>query len=126
MTRDANIRRAGFYRSASDISTTSSPDPHHWEQRASHYLEQGQVILAASQWVDDLMDANNKNICQYSLHTDGVWAWPASLAYYVRRYHVNLPPEFLAHMASNNWEVDGLDDASLEEIGEALIADLEE
>lgn len=40
-----------------------------------------------------------------SLMTDGVWAWPDSLAHYVRRHHVALPPDFLAHIRANDYTV---------------------
>ena len=38
--------------------------------------------------------------------TDGVWLWPAVLIYYVSRYHVRLPENFVAHARSNRWTVD--------------------
>jgi len=33
-----------------------------------------------------------------SMQTDGVWAWPNVLAYYVERYHCRLPDEFVSHV----------------------------
>jgi hypothetical protein len=36
--------------------------------------------------------------------TDGVWAWPSELAYYVEAFHLRLPPEFISHMGSNEWK----------------------
>ncbi|MFG3100147.1 hypothetical protein ACGFZL_06470 [Streptomyces sp. NPDC048182] len=33
-----------------------------------------------------------------SLCTDGTWLWRDDLTYYVGRYHVALPAEFLAHV----------------------------
>jgi hypothetical protein len=38
--------------------------------------------------------------------TDGTYFWPAGLAYFVERYNVRLPQEFLDHAASNGWKVD--------------------
>ncbi len=36
---------------------------------------------------------------------DGIWAWYADLVYYVEKYHVRLPNEFMEHMKMNNWMV---------------------
>jgi hypothetical protein len=33
--------------------------------------------------------------------TDGRWVWPRDLAYYVREYHVRLPPEFVEHICES-------------------------
>ena len=38
--------------------------------------------------------------------TDGTYFWPAALGYFVERYNVRLPQEFLDHAASNGWKVD--------------------
>jgi hypothetical protein len=32
-----------------------------------------------------------------------VYAWPEDLAYYLERYHVALPDEFLKHLAAAKW-----------------------
>ena len=40
-----------------------------------------------------------------SMRTDGVYAWPDALAYYVERYQVELPPEFESHMAKSEWRM---------------------
>ncbi len=36
-----------------------------------------------------------------SIKTDGTWWWREDLAHYVRRHHLRLAPEFLAHVAAN-------------------------
>ncbi len=120
MTGEGIVRRAGFYGSAEEVSTAATSAEHPWEALAARYLEQGEVIAAASQWVDDLLDVSAKRICQYSIRTDGAWVWPSSLAYYVRQYHVKLPAEFLNHMAANDWIVGELEAAAVEEIYERL------
>jgi len=40
-----------------------------------------------------------------ALLSDGNWIWPSSLAYYVDKYEVRLPAEFLDNMAKNGWSV---------------------
>lgn len=38
--------------------------------------------------------------------TDGVWFWPAGLIYFIERYHVRVPEEFVEHARLNAWRVD--------------------
>jgi hypothetical protein len=37
--------------------------------------------------------------------TDGVWFWPAALIYFIEKYNVRVPSEFLDHSASQGWRV---------------------
>lgn len=36
--------------------------------------------------------------------TDGVWAWPSELPYYVEAFHFRLPSDFVSQMRSNEWQ----------------------
>jgi hypothetical protein len=36
-------------------------------------------------------------------HTDGVWVWPGTLSFYVEKYRVELPPDFIERMAALDW-----------------------
>ncbi len=38
--------------------------------------------------------------------TDGVWLWPAGLIYFIEKYNVRVPQEFIEHAASNRWHID--------------------
>jgi hypothetical protein len=48
-----------------------------------------------------------------ALLTDGRWVWPNTLVYFVERYAVDLPGEFLDHMAANEWAPPELDQEEL-------------
>jgi hypothetical protein len=37
--------------------------------------------------------------------TDGVWFWPAGLIYFIEKYNVRVPQQFIDHAASQNWRV---------------------
>lgn len=37
--------------------------------------------------------------------SDGAWVWPQGLAHYVERHQVALPPEFIAHVKANRYEM---------------------
>lgn len=114
------LKGAGFYRSAEDVSDAASAMENPWESMAVRYLEQGKTVLVSPHWVDDLLNAQMRRICQYSTLTDGTWIWPSDLVYYVKNYHVVLPEEFIEHMASRNWVVPELGDAELDAICEQL------
>jgi hypothetical protein len=38
--------------------------------------------------------------------TDGTWFWPAGLIYFVEKYNLRLPQEFVEHAAATGWRVD--------------------
>ena len=38
-------------------------------------------------------------------YTDGEWLWPGDLSYYVRKYALKLPEEFVETMQKNEWKV---------------------
>jgi hypothetical protein len=38
--------------------------------------------------------------------TDGTWFWYAGLIYFIDRYNLRVPDEFIQHAARNNWSVD--------------------
>ena len=50
------------------------------------------------------------------LYTDGEWIWAGVTGYYVGRYHVRLPEEFVAHAEASGWRIDpsGVDPMELD------------
>ncbi|MEH1014099.1 hypothetical protein V6U90_13435 [Micromonospora sp. CPCC 206060] len=120
MTGSAQLKQVGFYKSAEDVSAAAGSTQYSWEPMAVRYLEQGMTVLVSPGWVHDLLGRQAKIICQYSTLTDGKWIWPSDLVYYLRTYHVVLPDEFLAHMASHGWVVPELGEAELDAICEQL------
>lgn len=68
------------------------------------YLRAGVVLVTSPGLVKDAFDG--KTLAgKRSMRTDGVYAWPDALAYYVERYQVELPAAFEAHMARSQWRV---------------------
>ncbi|MEU2156669.1 hypothetical protein ABZ532_16895 [Streptomyces sp. NPDC019396] len=51
-----------------------------------------------------------------SLVTDGTWLWPVELRHYVKRYHVELPEEFLATVRSMRYTAPAVPRARAREI----------
>jgi hypothetical protein len=104
------LLRAGFFRELehgnrqgpSIIEATNQIAPPD-RNRVVQYLRSGSVLaatacLAAEDWFDSTKTSGSVEVL-----TDGVWAWPGDLAYYVENYGVGIPAEFLAHMHANKW-----------------------
>jgi hypothetical protein len=57
----------------------------------------GKVVL-------DMLDPSRKTPLFPGVNTDGAYMWPLELSHYVQKYHVTLPKEFVAPMASLHWK----------------------
>jgi hypothetical protein len=73
------------------------------EAHIVRYLNTGKVLFATSGVVSDVLDPDLGIIGPPHILTDGTYAWPATLAHYVKHHHVRLPAEFISHMAASNW-----------------------
>lgn len=116
------LRLAGFFRELSRGNLHSSGPslaesvgklPADQRHRAAQYLSGGSVLATTGMMVDDWFDKQANAIAPRETRTDGVWLWSGDLAYYVRKYGVALPPEFLSHMAARGWKAPPLDDQAL-------------
>jgi hypothetical protein len=115
------LRPVGFYtldgRSVFgdvDLREAVSASPHQDEPRIIDYLNQGVCVAASGGYAHDYLDLTAAVGLQMNLLTDGVWEWPSYLVYYVRKYHLRLPNEFINHMISNNWILPEVSISSLE------------
>src|SRR5262245_60840406 len=57
------------------------------------YLQNGTTLVYSPGRDEDVFD-DSKTAGSASVATDGVYAWPRTLAYYVQYYDVELPDEF--------------------------------
>ena len=105
--------KVGFFREL-DHGDTSGPSleesraetPSPNEERVAAYLDAGHLLSASSEVASDrLADDPDIEIGPPHIRTDGTYAWPADLPYYVRNYHVRLPKHFLIHAERNNFQV---------------------
>lgn len=71
---------------------------------ATDYLDTGTLFIASPGLARDFLSENKEIIGTLGILTDGVWAWPADLSYYVNKYKVGLPTDFLAHIKQHNWQ----------------------
>src|SRR5262245_33164336 len=96
------LRRFGFFRDLRHgspdepaLATLVQSAPQQNEDRIISYLRDGLVLIATPGLVTDALQPGSP-ICSPHVITDGVWAWPNDLAYYVQKYHVRLPDDFIA------------------------------
>lgn len=92
------------------LSEFASSDPHPEEGKIVTYLRQGEVIGLypdRSLSLDVLSPPGRLGAEERvtAIQSDGVWAWWGALAYYVERYHVRLPEEFIQHAEANGWRI---------------------
>ena len=80
-----------------------SDTPQDNEVRILAYLESAPGIAGRGSVEGDVLDPDAPVAIFRSIFSDGVFIWSQNLAYYVRRYHLRLPPEVVAHMAAMNW-----------------------
>ena len=101
---------------AVSLETARRPEPIPEEPGLIRYLESGQLYERAATSTRDWFDDDGLDIGPPHLLTDGLYVWPADLAYYVRTYHVHLPRAFVVHAQRNHWTPPAVDVASLPEL----------
>ena len=78
------------------------------------YLNKGELFLGSPGLVNDVLSKDGAVIGSLGIYTDGEWAWPSDLAFYVSKYKVDLPEVFLDHIKNNKWVIGGVDLNNLE------------
>ncbi len=98
------LRKVGFYSELEDEDASTGKIAGSEgmlkanSEQISNYLETGIQLLVCPGLSVDVLDKNKNIIGTMGVKTDGVWAWPSYLPYYVDRYQVGLPEEFLEHI----------------------------
>ena len=86
------------------------------EDKIVRYLQLSPPFAASGPMVDDALDPSNKAVAPLETATDGQWMWPRDLAYYVEKYHVELPDDFVNHMRHRDWQIPELGKSDLAEL----------
>lgn len=104
------LRKIGFFRELDHgdptgpslvelVSNTPQPD----QSRIVDYLRRsGLLLIGCPGVVGDVLDETAGLIGSPNIMTDGVWAWPEDLPYYVERYHLALTSEFIEHVQTRS------------------------
>ena len=117
-----NIRKVGFFPELRSIVTSSEkmiPEGINYDKgRMTHYLTAGVIAVAAPGVAFDILqESSDKPIGSRGVKTDGEWIWPSELVFYVNRYNIRLPEEFVLHCIHNDWRVpEGVDVLSIASI----------
>lgn len=82
------------------VSDVPQPD----EEKIVDYLERGTGLAGRSGYLKDVLNPSFVGLTSHTL-TDGVYVWSSYLAYYVRKYHLRLPSDAVAHMKANAWTI---------------------
>ena len=105
------LRRQGFYR---EMPHGNEDDPSillyirdksDKEERIYQYLNEGIVLVSCGGIVEDVVNPDNGVAGCPDILTDGVWMWPGDLAYYVKKYHLELGKEFVQGMEDGGWHI---------------------
>jgi hypothetical protein len=109
------IREVGFFRERNpswprpypSIRDLVRPDAHPMEHLILSYLRTGLGHCVGAAKKRDVLVEKWQYLPEATgrILTDGEWAWPEELAYYVEKYHVALAEEFISWMANNKWRV---------------------
>ncbi|AEW94697.1 MULTISPECIES: hypothetical protein [Streptomycetaceae] len=74
------------------------------EEQILAYLESCSEIFITQGAELDVISHDELIVGAGSLITDGVWVWPIDFVHYLRRYHLALPDDFLAHVRKNGYQ----------------------
>jgi hypothetical protein len=118
--KEANIlKRVGFFRElrhgepdGPSLRVLQREHSGAYERELVGYLTQGIPFIVSPGPVWDVFDQGGP-IGTGSILTDGAWAWPDDLSYYLQMYHVVLPDEFVNYAMMNTWRVPKITRAQL-------------
>ena len=89
---------------------SKNPSPNHLlivsYMRESSTLDEDVMFGFSVDYFDE-----SKFIGPRKLYTDGVWIWSTDIIYYVEKYFLKLPSEFLSEMKKLNWQTTTLSQA---------------
>lgn len=103
-------KKVGFYRELScgekgDLSIKDAirQTADYEKENVLNYLCSAPLLSIAPGLSRDVIDSSHPIIGTMSIRTDGVWEWPGDLAYYIEKYNLCLPKEFLEFMVSKGF-----------------------
>lgn len=112
------LKRVDFFRELTAVASDLSLPVHArgvegpWEHPLIAYLSAGALFVGSPGPVWDVLDGRGP-IGTAGILTDGIWTWPEVLSYYVQKYHIVLPAEFIEHAQAQGWAVPRLQLAEL-------------
>jgi hypothetical protein len=107
------LKRVGFFRELDygiDDSTSLieaiKQGSNYLENKASllKYLKLAPVFVLSPGITRDVLSPSSPIIGSPNILTDGHWVWPEDLAYYVEKYNIFLPKDFLEFTRDKNYQ----------------------
>lgn len=92
--------------------------------RVASYLSAGTVVLAFMEYTTDLLEGRFGVSGDSGVLSDGVYYWRRDAVEYVTEYCIDLPPDALEHMRSQDWAPPVMDDQALMKIDYYLFTEL--
>lgn len=74
-------------------------------ERVLAYLEAAPAVLASRSYGTDAFDPARTDVVPMVFRTDGSWAWPGAVAYYLREHDIPPDPELLSHIRGRRFAV---------------------
>ncbi|MFF1559846.1 hypothetical protein [Streptomyces sp. NPDC058279] len=105
---------------AGSIRDFVRPDPQADESEVVRYLGAGHELIVFMGAVGDVLGSEERILGGDNIVTDGEWVWRADLAFYLQRYHVGLPGDFLSTVRSSHYVVPSVDRDRLLRIDEEV------
>ena len=104
------LKTVGYYRemplgleqnpSIKEFINLENPDQ---VEAICQYLRNGTLLIASFGLTTDVIDPEKGISGTPSAYTDGTWVWPGDLVYYVEKYLLKLPEDFIQTMEENHW-----------------------
>jgi hypothetical protein len=106
MTLVGNFSELGFTEDVCQTTLASARQHRSAEHKTEvlHFLRAGKPLMAAPSHTRDAF-TGAAIADKPTIVTNGVYAWPLALAYYVEHHNIVLPEAFEAHMARHGWQV---------------------
>ncbi|UGY92836.1 hypothetical protein [Streptomyces gobiensis] len=119
------MKIAGFYQefwedkvgtSAGSIKDFLQADPIPDEEDVRRYLDEGYELWSIMGAVGDVLGSEKRLLGGDSIFTDGEWVWRGDLWFYLTRYHVQLPEDFLSRIRGFSYSMPPVEKGRLDSL----------
>ena len=86
------------------------------------YLTRARVAVSAPGTTRDELVTSAPASVPRAFHTDGMWAWPAAVGYYLSLYRLPPQGELLAHIRSRNYALEPVHPQTIEAVASQVLA----
>ena len=90
-------------------------------ERLASYLRRGADLAATGQVCSDYFETSTLLPEALAIRTDGVWAWPSDLAYYVEKHGAEVPAALVDHIKAVGYSPVSLSEEELVDLSNRLI-----